>query len=199
MCQQVADCSTTKNSFLAWASTIDSSLIKSDPRTSAPFVDCNELWSTSGQVGTCCDTNKFKGFYDKRIHTSQNKWASYVVNMFRAHAILNEISKLVGSEVDAFISKLRSDPQVDPLELTDLQLKEIIKLPDNFKSGVAQFKNEAKICFKEMAALRSKVICYGCWAFGGSYVTTGSSSTAIPTFRVSPDSYNTIVAKCGHT
>lgn len=85
------------------------------------------------------------------------------------------------------------------MELTDLQHKEILKLPDNFKSRVAHFKNEAKVCFKEMAALRSKVFCYGCWAYGGSFFTTGSSSTAIHTFRVSPDSCNTIVAKCGNT
>jgi len=197
MSQQVADCSITSNSFLAWANGIDSSLVKTTAVTTGPFPVCNELWSTSGKVGTCCDTDKFKALFEKKIGESKNRWGSYMSTLHKMRNNLNKIAKLTGTDIDASLDSMRSDSKFDLMQLTNAQIKQILTAASNFGNRLNEFKTEGKTCFREMANLRSKVFCHGCWAFGSSLFTASSATTIPPSFKMSPKSCHGLVTKCG--
>jgi len=59
------------------------------------------------------------------------------------------------------------------------------------------FKTEAKTCFAESVGFRAKVFCHGCWAFGGSNFVKNGDGTIAPNFKMTPNSCNNLVTKCG--
>ena len=197
MCQQVADCSLANNAFLNWLNFVDSTVIKTTADTTTPFSVCNELWSTSGKVGTCCDASKITPLFQKRIQGAKERWGGYMSTLHRMRKNLDKFNKILGTDADTQLTAMRTDSRFNLMELTNVQIIKILDIVKSFESRLSEFKTEAKTCFAESVGFRAKVFCHGCWAFGGSNFVKNGDGTIAPNFKMTPNSCNNLVTKCG--
>ena len=194
------DCTTANNPFLAWASAIDSTLVLSSANTAGNYPICNELWSTSGKVGTCCNVDKFKAIFEKRMLAAKDKWQGFFASLYRFKTNLPKIKAIAGTDTTTQLDAMRTDTTKYDLDgLSNTQTTDILAITQNMDTRLAAFKTDAKTCFDEAVKVRSKVFCHGCWAYGGPLFTANTDSMAAPNFELKTGTCNTVITACAST
>jgi len=195
-----ASCATASNPFLAWLAGIDSTFVLAAPNTSSPFSVCNELWTTTNKVGTCCDVAKLQTAFDNRMKAAAAHWTDFFKSIFIFRSIVGKLAKIQGSDLTTQTAAMRTDTANFELGgLTDAQITDILSIVQNIESRLATFKSDAKICWAAAVQMRAKVFCHGCWAFGGSLFTANTDTTTAPSITLKATTANSVVASCATT
>lgn len=193
-----ASCEATTQPFLKWLNTIDKSIAVTTPDTTGNWAICNEIWSTTNMVGTCCKADNLKALFQKRIDISKANWGTYMSTLHRLRNRINRVTRISSVVTNNELTTLKNNGA----DFSDLQVANIKALLDsatNFESDLSTFKTAAKECFRALARARASAFCHGCWSYGGSDFADNADTTKPPTLTYKSAAANKVFETCGST